>query len=303
MLWAPGDVKPRPSGMIGNVRTVTVRDGEVVGVVYQPRRRSSACAVVLGGSGGGVPEGLAQRVAETGVTAFGVAYFGLDGLADALVEVPLEPVQRAIELFRREYAEGRPVGLVGSSKGAEMALAVAARVGEVVDRVVAAAPSSVSWYGLEQRGLPAPGRSSWTWQGAPVPFLPFAQGAAPTYTPEAGMRVDGCYEPSRYPPEQLDAAALAVERVAGPLMILAGDDDHMWPSAPMAEQIVERRRRHGRHGDTQLTVYAGTGHTFLNYQPRRSPLAAPSWDFGGHAEANAAACGDAWERIAAFLQG
>lgn len=300
---APGVSQTRPSWHDPkSVRRLTVSDGQVIGVVFEPEPAPSACAVVLGGSGGGLPEGLTQRVAQCGVTAFGVAYFGARGLPGALVEVPLEPVERAIELFRARYANGRQVGLVGSSKGAELALLVASRVGGLVGPVVAAAPSSVSWYGLERYGRPAPGRSSWKWRGAPVPFLPYAAGAAPTYTQSAGIRVDGCYQPSRYAHDQLEKASVAVEGVVGPLLVLAGDDDHMWPSAAMAEQIVERRQRHGRDGDTNLVIYRGAGHTFLNYQPKQ--VRGPSrWDFGGDAKADCDACSEAWPRISAFLQG
>ncbi len=275
----------------------------MVGVVYQPERPSPRYAVVLGGSGGGVPERMAQRVARAGVTAFGVAYFGAPGLSPSLVDMPLERLQRAIQLFQSRYGIQRPVGLVGSSKGAELALCLASRVGELVGPVIAVSPSSVSWYGLDGRGRPSLRRSSWTWQGSPVPFLPFRQDAAPRYVPASGLRVDACYQPSRYPPAELDAARLPVERAVGPILILAGDDDHMWPSAPMAAQIADRMQAHGRHVDSSCVIYQGAGHTFLHFDPKSRPAPVRlRWDFGGNSAADAEACRDAWERIAAFLQ-
>ncbi|MDQ2739667.1 MAG: dienelactone hydrolase family protein [Actinomycetota bacterium] len=281
----------------------SIDKGDVIGAVYQPDHGSTGCAVVLGGSGGGVPDRLAQRVARTGVTAFGLAYFGARGLSPALEEVPLERLQRAIDLFRRRYGHRRPVGLVGSSKGAELALCLASRVGDLIGPVIAVSPSSVSWYGLHGSGRPSMQRPSWTWGGSPVPFLPFLHGATPSFSPDAGLRVDSCYEPSRYPREQVDAARLPVEMAVGPILILAGDDDHMWPSAPMAAQITDRLHTHGRDGDVCSVVYQGAGHTFLHHDPE--PRAVPTrsrWDFGGSPAADAEACHDAWKRIAAFLQ-
>lgn len=274
----------------------------VVGVVYQPRRTSEHCAVVLGGSGGGIPERFAQRVARMGITAFGVAYFGERGLPQALVDVPLESVQRAIEIFRQRYAAMRPVGLVGSSKGAELALCLASRVGELVGPVIAASPSSVSWYGLQASGRPSLHRPSWTWQGSPIPFLPFLP-ALPSYTRAAERRIDSYYQPSRYPPELVDAARVPVEHTVGPVLLLAGDEDHMWPSALMAAQIVERFEAHGRRADTESVIYQGAGHTFLHHDPaRRSSTTSSRWDFGGDDAANAQACAEGWERIGDFLR-
>jgi dienelactone hydrolase len=245
---------------------------------------------------------MAQRVANAGITAFGVAYFGLPGLPEALVEVPIETVERALEVFREHFAGSDPVGLVGSSKGSELALNVAARVGELAGPVVAAAPSSISWYGLAKSGQPSMAQPSWTWQGTPVPTLAFAHGATPTFTPGRGMRVDSCYDWTLYPADEVEVAAIPVERTIGPLLVLAGGDDHMWPSAPMAAQIANRMAAHGRSADVTTVIYEGASHTFMHHEYDGTPKRSVSrFDFGGTREADAAACADAWNRIGAFL--
>jgi acetyl esterase/lipase len=276
----------------------------VLGVVYRPEEPPTGYAVVLGGSGGGIPDRFARRVAGTGVVAFGVAYFGPAGLPGALVDVALERVKCAIETFRRRFTIEAPLGLVGSSKGAELALCLASRLGELVGPVVAASPTSVSWYGLDGYGRPAMKRPSWTWQGSPVPFLPFLHGARPTFAPRTGMRVDGCYQLSRYPQEWVDRASLRVEEAVGPILVLAGEDDHMWPSAPMAAQLTERMRAAGRDSDVCTVTYSDAGHIFLHYQPSLvAPSSPPTIDFGGTDAGDAEACRDGWQRIGAFLEG
>jgi dienelactone hydrolase len=284
------------------MRRVTFNENGVIAALYEPDGPPKGFAVVLGGSGGGVPERMAERVANAGIAAFGVAYFGLPGLPPALVEVPIETVQRALEVFRDRFAGSGPVGIVGSSKGSELALNVAARVGALAGPVVAAAPSSISWYGLAKSGQPSLAQPSWTWQGSPVPTLAFAQGAAPTFTPGRGMRVDSCYDPAMYPQREVDAASIPVELATGPLLILAGGDDHMWPSAPMAARIADRMSAHGRGADLTTVVYEGASHTFMHHEYNGTPRRAASrFDFGGTREADAAACTDAWSRIGAFL--
>jgi len=45
---------------------------------------------------------------------------------------------------------------------------------------------------------------------------------------------------SPHAPEEVDVARIPVERSAGPILLLSGDDDHQWPATPMAEEIVRR---------------------------------------------------------------
>lgn len=87
------------------------------------------------------------------MSAFALGYFGAPGLPAALVEVPIESLQQGIELFRERFADGRAVGLVGFSKGAELALLLAAQMGGAIGRVVAVAPSHVVWFDSSRRDL------------------------------------------------------------------------------------------------------------------------------------------------------
>jgi uncharacterized protein len=271
--------------------------GETVGVVFEPDEGSNHFAVVLGGSGGGIPENLARRLAEGGVSAFALGYFGAAGLPPHLVEIPIELLERGIELFRERFAGGEDIGLVGISKGAELALTLAAELGDAIGPVVAIAPSNVVWYGLNFSDPTAATRSSWTMRGAPLPFLRRSD-VMPVFT-DAGMRTDVCYALSDHDPEAVNAAQIRLEQARGPVLLLAGADDHMWPSALMADQIVRRMHDHGRGEDVTNVTYGGAGHAFLLREFFTSP---PPFDFGGTAESDSAAATDGWARIAAFLQ-
>lgn len=279
---------------------ISVSEGTTKGVVFVPDLPSDRLVVVLPGSGGGIPDGYAQRLAERGLIAFALAYFGVEGLPSALEEVPVEIVEGGISLCRSRFGNDGRVGILGSSKGAELALLVASRLPEAIDSVVGVAPSSVVWYGLGGSGL----RSSWSWQGQPVPFLPLKLGAHPSHSAE-GMRVDHCYELSGYRQSEIDAATIEVERCGGPILLLSGSDDHMSPSATMAELMEKRVRDRAPDVRLENIVYPGAGHAFLHREffSNADDMGKPIWDFGGTADADEEAARDAWPRITSFLAG
>ena len=228
------------------VNRTEIRSGDTVGVVLEPDGGSDGFAVVLGGSMGGIPEPLAGRVARCGITAFALAYFGAPGLPSALVEIPFELPERGIEVFRDRYASGRHVGLVGTSKGAELALMLASQLPDVVGPTAAISPSCVAWYGLDVGDLSSMRRSSWTWHGAAWPFLPLPEGRMPAFT-DQGMRTDGCYDLSSYHADVVDAARIPIEQARGPILLLSGDDDHQWPAASMAGELTNEWSAMGAH--------------------------------------------------------
>src|SRR5260370_22116208 len=101
-----------------SVRRTEVSGTDAIGAVFEPEVASDHFAVMLSGSSGGIPEAPARRLAENGVTALALGYFGAPGLPTDLVEIPLESLARGIELFRDRFAGGRGVGGGGVSPGA-----------------------------------------------------------------------------------------------------------------------------------------------------------------------------------------
>ena len=288
-----------------SVRRTEVHAAGTVGVVFEPAGRSEHFVVMLGGSSGGIPEAPARRLAENGVCAFALGYFGAPGLPSALVEIPIESLRQGIEWFSRTYAGGAAAGLMGISKGAELALVLGAQLGDRINRVVAVAPSHVVWFGVTAPG-PDPDRrstrSSWSVGGVPLPFLACPPDVVPLFS-EWGLRTDVFCDASRHEPSEVDAARIAVERSTGPLLLLSGDDDHMWPAASMSDEIVRRMENHGRGDDVTNVVYPGAGHVFLlqDFMPRPGPETGSQYDFGGSFEADNIAGKDAWRHAVSFL--
>src|SRR5262249_12675574 len=151
-------------------RTV-VDDGTFVASLFSAKSgRCRPGIVVLGGSDGGVPEEEAAVLASHGFATLALAYFGAPGLEKTLINIPIERVSQGIAYLHESAAvcPKAKIGILGSSKGAELALVAASRF-STVGAVVAIAPSSVVFGGIGKTESGATG-SSWSFGGKPLPF-------------------------------------------------------------------------------------------------------------------------------------
>jgi dienelactone hydrolase len=223
-----GTLKPSGSND-GNMPTIVeVREAGVVGTFTVPDGPGPHPAVVaLSGSGGGVPSWWGDLLAPHGIAVLAAAYFGLEPLPSVLCEIPVETVAAAGEWLNRQphVRDGR-AGLVGGSKGAELAVLAATAYPDLFGPVVAIAPSCVAWFGVDLTGsvADASARSSWTLGGRPVPFVPPVPGIGFERT-ERGLRSVGIYAAALQQADAVAAAAIPVERATGPLLLLSGGED------------------------------------------------------------------------------
>jgi hypothetical protein len=119
-------------------------------------------------------------------------------------------------LRQRPGVRSGRAGLVGGSKGAELALLAATAYPDLFGPVAAIAPSCVAWFGVDLTGdvIDASARSSWTRGGRSVPFVPPVPGIGFERT-ERGLRSVGIYAAALEQAEAVAAAAIPVERAAG----------------------------------------------------------------------------------------
>lgn len=213
-------------------------------------------ALVLAGSSGRIDSGRASLLAEHGVLAESVQWFGGPGQHDGPWEIPLEAFLDRVDSLA---AECDRVLILGTSFGAEAALLVGALSSKVA-AVVAFAPSDVVWAGVRGDGYVT---SHWSFDGTPLPFVPFddtweSHDEVPAY-------VD-LYEASRRRfADRIDAAAIPVEQISNVLLV-AGGDDQVWPSVTMADAISARRKLHGL--STTVVLDQAAGHrTILPGEP------------------------------------
>ncbi|MBB2986515.1 acyl-CoA thioester hydrolase/BAAT C-terminal domain-containing protein [Terracoccus luteus] len=228
-------------------------------VLAQPVDGGNGTGVlVLGGSSGRVERDRVRVLAQAGVTALGLRWFGGPGLPPAIDEYPLERLSWGIDRLADRCDR---IAVIGSSKGAE-ALLLYSPDDPRVDAVVAFAPTHVAWADLGRRPDEAPrdDRSSWSRGGRPLPFVPYdheapTPGDPPAFAPMYAASLAGLADRD---PDRLEAARLPVERFFGAMLLAAGGDDAVWPSLGSAREIERRRTASGL--PTTVVTHPGAGH-------------------------------------------
>lgn len=289
------------------VTATPVADG-VVGTLCARAGQPAPGVVVLGGSDGNRawPEGVAALLASRGFTALALSYFGEAGLPSSLVAVPVEYLGAAISWLRAHpLVIGKRVAVAGASRGAELALLGAAMFAEV-GAVVNWAPSSVCWTGLAAGGRP--GEPAWTWGGRALPFVVPESIASPPANERAAATLAPRFS-AALARERSQEAAIPVERIRSPLLLVSGGDDQLWPSSAMADAVVRRLKAHAHPYPVHHLRYPKAGH-FAGRPPGmpaappcpRHPVDGRRYAVGGTPAHDVASGADAWPRIVAFLR-
>jgi dienelactone hydrolase len=286
---------------------VEYRDENCRGVFRTPDTRGVYPAVVaLGGTDGGTPSYFEDLLVPEGVACLSLAYWATPETQPWFTEIPLERIERGLRwLADRPEAktQGGRVALIAASRGAELALLVAARFPELVGPVVAYTPSSVVWQGFDLTLPPGETRSGWTFQGKPLPYVRIPPGTEPAQTTE-GISWLPVMDAGLKDPEAVDAAMIEVERCTGPVLLVSGGDDHVWPTARMCDMMIHRMSSHGKSDRISHLHYPQAGHMLFPYsRPGDTLVPDMPTDLGGTPEANAAAHADAWPLVLECLLG
>lgn len=217
--------------------------------LVRPAAPCGTGVLLLAGSSGRVDVGRAEVLRRQGAVVLAIRWFGGPGQQPGPYDVPLELFVDALDLLASECDR---LAVAGTSFGAEAALLVAT-LDDRVSATVAFAPSAHVWAGHGD------GRwtSHWTWQGAPLPFIPVREGWEPDSDPPA-YRSWYAESLAAARADVIDAAMIPVERIGGELVLVAGGDDQVWPATDFASMIADRRARHGLA--TKVVTDAAAGH-------------------------------------------
>jgi dienelactone hydrolase len=293
-----------------------VAEGRTRGLLALPRGEGPFPAVlVFGGSEGGTGSGEfgAMYLASLGVAALGVGYFGATGLPDELVDVPLEILEEDLAFLANDpRIDAERIAVMGGSRGGELALLLGEKFPTVVNGVIATVPSGLVWGGNPST-FTGDEVAAWTLDGVALPFVPYGGGQFDVDTDDAGvdhlrMRNAFLQDIDAASADALDAATIRTELTSGPVLLLAGDDDQLWPSCPLADVAFARLTEAGRTGDRML-CFPDAGHAFGT--PGWSTMdSRESFDarfdgylvFGGTPQGNARAGREADTAIRAFLR-
>lgn len=253
---------------------IVVEGGSAVGVL------------VLSGSSGRVEVDRCRLLAAEGMTALSYRWF-----AEAVDMVALESFEDALSMLHERCDR---LAVVGTSRGAEAALLLGSLHPDI-DAVVAMSPSDVVWAALSED---RPQRSSWTLAGEPLPFVPYDDSFVAEADPPAYVEMY-CQALERFA-DRVPAARIPVERIAGRVVLAAGEDDELWPSTLFADFV--RRRRAVAGLPTEVVTHPGAGHrVILPGEPVPPPN--PHRAFGGSAQADAELGARLWPVLVAALRG
>jgi pimeloyl-ACP methyl ester carboxylesterase len=176
---------------------------------------------------------LREQFMDDGYAFLALGYFGAPGTPEQLDRIALEGVYAAIMRAASDPAiDSRCIAVMGGSKGAELALALASRYPDI-KAVVALAPGNAVFVGLTQ----ALNTSSFSHNGESLPFVPFTLKATlPMLQGDKRRAFDLMMEDR----EAVERALIPVEKINGPILLMSGKQDEMWAATEMSDAMIAR---------------------------------------------------------------
>jgi dienelactone hydrolase len=247
----------------------TVRSNGFASTLFAPAKTNptAPAVVVIGGSEGGEPALTAAALSMAGYPALALGYFKEPGLPQCLCDIPLEYFAHAANWFRDQpVARGRPLILLGVSRGAEGALLIASYEPRLFSAVVASSPSDTINPAFGAGSLTA---AAWTFHGTPLPIGP----------------------------------PIPVGRIRVPLLLGDGGQDAIWDSA-LSSTFIMQELRAARDPAPRINLYYPlAGHAILGAPPYfpSSSYGPGGMLRGGTPQANALARDQSWASLISFL--
>jgi pimeloyl-ACP methyl ester carboxylesterase len=231
---------------VASFDTETLPDdyGRTGSVLYAGDNENAPLLVGLGGAEGGNAwvrtryQPIRDRFLQEGYAFLALEYFGGRDSAKDLDRISIEAVHAAImEAAQDPRINEKCIAVIGGSKGAELALLLASHYSDI-KAVVGVVPG----HAVFPAHTIAMNTPSFALNREPLPFIPVPWSATPALI-KRDLR--GAFVAMLRNQEAVDRAAIAVERINGPILLLSATHDEFWPSTEMSELIVERLHRNG----------------------------------------------------------
>lgn len=288
------------------VQRIEIREEGIVGTLFLPSSEKPLPVIItLSGSNGGISEPRAKLLSSHGFAVLALGVFGVEGLPPRLEEIPLEYFETTFSWLKKQpRLDASRIGLYGISRGGELALLVASHFPESVQAVAAVVPSSVVYGGSNEAPIHA-----WLYRGEPLlPFAPVSQPTVEKGSADQPVATRESFIEGMKDKQPFEAAAIPVEKICCPLLLVSAGDDQMWPSDLFAVQILDRLEREGSSIPRLHLHYPDAGHGInIPNLPTPSPTyyhpVAEQWfSLGGTRGADAAASRDAWAHLVPFFE-
>lgn len=285
-----------------------IRENGLVGSLFIPQSDKPLPVIItLSGSNGGLGENRAKLLASNGFAVFALGYFGVEGLPANLQDIPLEYFETAFAWLKNQpEVDSSFVGLYGASRGAELSLILGSLFPDEISAIVAVVPSSVVYGGLSETPV-----NAWVYKGKPIaPFAPvpktdFTNGKGEMAENPANTLVQ--FLEGMKDTDAFAKAAIPVEKIKCPILLISGGDDQMWPSEIYATQIINRLKEKGSEIQVVHLNYPDAGH---GINVPNLPIPGPTYyhpvgklwfSMGGSREADAKASRESWNHLVRFF--
>lgn len=265
-------------------------------------------AVIL--IGGGIwGDYWAEQFAKKEMVGVSLPYTGKEGLPRLPENIDLEYFENVLNWLQTQTeVDPNKIVVMGASRNAELALVIASTFTESVSGVIAYAPSSVSWSNTVLPYNSNELKSSWTYRGMDIPYVPMNK---ITGNESNTIEMLEYWNSGLAKTDFISRAAIKVEKVNGPIILFSGNDDKVWPSSVMADMI--ERRLHDNHFEHsfQNIKYDDAGHLISgnpdnhsNYRTGKINIDGKdyNYEFGGNAKGDFKATQDARMKLMKFLE-
>jgi len=233
--------------------------------LYLGKGKNQPLLVYFGGSEGGnsmtKPHKVKHREQYTnqGYAMLAIGYFGMVGTPEEVDRISLNAIHdEIVEAMNNPSIDSNCVAVMGGSKGAELALTLASKYSDIKgavafagSHVVFASPS------IYTDGM----ASSFMLNDKQLPSVPLTPEIIPTLILE-GFRE--AHEVALEDTLAVDKARIEVEEINGPILLISGEKDHIWPSKEMSDEVINRLKSKGFSYPVQHIVVPNGNH----FQPQ-----------------------------------
>lgn len=196
---------------------------------------------------------------------------------------PLERIERAIQWMKRHG--NSKIGIAGASTTGTLAL-VAASYFPDITLTIAMTPSDFVWEGFMQgkreecREWPVDGESLFSYQGKPLPYMPFVY-RHPDYwhvvkkdSKESGNIIASrrLFDDSEKAHFIQEEEYIKIEQIKGKLILVGAEDDVLWNTARYIRRMEERLSTKSHDCDCEVLLYRHGTHFVFPQSMLRSML-------------------------------
>ncbi|XP_072425270.1 acyl-coenzyme A amino acid N-acyltransferase 1-like [Chiloscyllium punctatum] len=272
------------------LRRIRLREGNIRGSIFIPPGDGPFPGLIdLFGDEGGLIEFRACLLASRGFATLALPYFGFEDLPMTMTDLHLEYFEEAVNYLKKHpKVKGPGIGVIGSSKGGDLALSMITFLPQVVASVCISGCHANTITDLHYKDMRLPSLS---------------------YNVDRIIVSDsGILDMSKTleNPSTNKGSIIPLEKAEGHILFVVGEDDKIWDSKFFASEAIKRLKKNGKD-NYKLLSYPGTGHCI---DPPCSPFRPAKIDrlfglpvlLGGEAIKHCYAQQDAWEKIQEFLR-